>query len=319
MTAWVNLSDGVPTSGSDSAGGRFQLPEVGIVFCDWLSVTFEPSENLTWFEGFVSSLGAQFVDVGKYTTEGGGFIRHQVAKRWQSLSFSGAALAVVRAYGFFDDLLFNISQHPYKITRLDAAVDYSQDASPIVNRLWSVYQSGGVKLNIWNELSTRSFLSARFDGAISGTFYAGDRRSNKVTARVYDKQLQVYDFYKQDIGFRVRYELTVKTDQVTLRDVSEPAAVFWHYMSPSLLPAPAAVPAWVPGNPYMWASREGLKPVLSDSDRLRRVVYGSGDLNAAIVMCGDSLPMFELLLKLVRLRILGVSSKLDGWSPSYES
>lgn len=319
MSVWLKPDKDIPSSGTALAGERSQLPEVGIVFCDWLSVTFEPTESLDWLDGFIRSIGGQSIDDGKYTTEGGGFIRRQIAKRWQSLSFSGSALAAIRSYGLFEDLLYHIAQQPHKVTRLDAAIDYALDAAPIVNRLWSAYQSGGVRLNVWNEITTRSFLSARFDGAITGTFYAGDRRVNKVTARVYDKQHQVYDLTKVDIGSRVRYELTVKTDQVNLRDVSQPSAVFWHYMNPALLKSPDDVDKWEPGNPYVWASREGLKPVLSDEERLHRVVYVTGDLTAAIAMCGTSIHMFDMLLKLVRLRILGASSKLDGWRPSYDS
>lgn len=317
MTAWLPSNSGDATSGSVDAGERVQLPEVGVVFCDWLDLTFSPSEDLTWLSPLVASAGGVLADVGKYTFTQGGVIKHQIGKRWQRLSLSGNSLAVFRHYGLFGELLRSVSLHPHKVTRLDAAYDLAVDAAPLVMKLWDFYHSGGVNLNIWNTVKAQAYFNTRFDGVLTGTFYAGNRRVNKITARVYDKQNETFERTKCDIGSRIRYELTVKTDQVNLRDVSDPTAVFWHYVSPSLLKAPDNVPLWSPGNPFVW---EGEKmPVLSAEDRLQRVVYGSGDLNAAMALCGDSLPMFELLLKLVRLRILGVSSKLDGWSPSYES
>lgn len=308
---------GIPSNSETvDAGECMQLPELGEVFCDWLSVTFQPSADLTWLDGFLTSIAAKMVSTGQYTTAGGGLVRHQTAKRWQSLSFSGGALGVIRSYGLLRDLLESISSYPHKVTRLDAAVDYPEDAAPIIDRLWSVYRSGGVRLNAWNEVPTKSYLSARFDGAISGTFYAGNRRTNKITARVYDKQQQIHEFHRVDIGHRVRYELTIRTDQVTLRDVAHPASVFWHYMSPALLPVPLGVSPWVAGNPFVWEG-DKIAPK-SIEDRIKGVIYGAGDLNAAMTLCGDSMAMFDYLRKLVSLRISERASKLPGWRASYE-
>ena len=316
MSAWVRPDGGIPSSATASAGGLLRLPEIGVVFCDWLDVTFNPAEDLSWLRPLLTSLGASEVETGKYSFSEGGVIKHQIGRRWQRLSISGTSLAVFRSYGLFSELLRCISQHPYKVTRLDAALDFAVDAAPIVSRLWAVYQSSELRLNLWNTLASHSYFGTRFDGAITGTFYAGNRRVNKITARVYDKQHEVYERTKQDIGFRIRYELTVKTDQVNLRDVDEPAAVFWHYMSPALLQPDSDVPVWVSGNPYVWGMPK--IPPLSAEDRLYRVVYGTGDLNAAMAICGDSVGMFEYLLKLVRLRILGRASSLSGWSAGYE-
>lgn len=311
MSAWVKTD-----SGTALAEGLKQLPECGQVFCDWLDVTFNPSEDLSWLPPLLASAGATSPMSGRYTFTEGGVIKHQMSRRWQRLSISGAALAVLRGYQLFNELLALISQYPYKVTRIDAALDLAVDASPVVTRLWDVYKRGGVKLNVWNTLSTQSYFGTRFDGVLTGTFYAGNRRVNKVTARVYDKQHEVYERHKAEIGPRVRYELTVKTDQVTLRDVSDPTALFWHYINPSLLKAPDGVPLWSAGNPYAWEG-EKMAP-LSVQDRLHRVVYGTGDLNAAMAICGSSAGMFEYLVKLVRLRILERASRLPDWSSSYE-
>lgn len=316
MTAWVSPSEASPSSGEPvEAGGLRLLPELGKVFCDWLDVTFSPSESLDWLPALLASAGATDHG-GSYLFPSGGVIKHQVNSRWQRISVSGKALAVLRDYGLFDDLLRSISQHPYKVTRIDAALDLGIDAAPIVRGLWERYQSEPLRLNLWNAVLPRRFENYRFDGVVTGTFYAGSRKVNKISARVYDKQNEVYEHHRYDCGSRLRYELTVKTDQVTLRDASDPTALFWHYASPALLDRPSGIPDWVAGNPYVWQCASNA--VLSDEDRLYKAVYYAGDLNAAIAICGQSVGLFEYLLKLVRLRVLQRASSLPGWGVSYE-
>lgn len=305
------------SSGAADVGELIQLPEEGRVFCDWLDVTFKPTEDLSWVAAFTASVGCISQDKGFFLLPQGGVIKHQNGKRWQRLSISGTALSVIRHFRLFDELLQCISQHPHKITRVDASLDLCIDASVFVNRLWDVYKGGKLRLNVLNAVSSSAILGTRFDGSITGTFYAGNRRVNKVTARVYDKQHEVYEKGRFDIGSRVRVEVTVRTDQPTLRDVEDPTALFWHYASPSLLPAPSDAPKWFPGNPFVW---EGSKiPPKTIEERIKGVVYGTGDLNAAMVLCGDSIGMFDYLRKLVGLRISERASKLPGWRPSYEA
>lgn len=317
MTQWLSSGGEPPFSLSEKdAGGLPSLPELGVVFCDWLDLTFSPTEDIdSWLRPFLASMGSLEKEPTVYSFPSGGVIKHQKGLRWQRLSISGASLGVIRLYSLFDELLSLVSRHPYKVTRLDAALDVGVDAAPIVSRLWAVYQSGGLRLNVWNELTCKAILSSRFDGVITGTFYGGNRRRNKVTARVYDKQHEYFERHSLDIGSRIRYELTVKTDQVNLRDVADPAPVFWHYMNPGVIRPDSDVSPWVPGNPYQWAGVP--RSVLSAEDRLHRAVAHLDGLESAMAICGDSVAMFELLLKLLRLRVLGRASRLPGWKPSY--
>lgn len=314
MTSEVDL--GEFSSEAADVGELIQLPEEGHVFCDWLDTTFSPAEDLSWLPEFVSSAGGALKDSGKYVFLQGGVIKHQTGRRWQRLSFSGGALSVLRHFGLFDELLLRISAHSHKITRLDAALDLALDAAPIVGKLWGVYKGGTLRLNAWNSIPVDVQLGTRFDGVITGTFYAGNYRTQKITARVYDKQHELRVKRRAEIGPRVRYEITVKTDGPTLRDVSDPTSLFWHYASPSLLKAPDNVLSWSPGNPYVWQGSKIAPKSLED--RLKGVVYGSGDLNAAMALCGDSVAMFEYLRKLVSLRISDRASRLSGWIPSYD-
>lgn len=311
-----SISSEDSSSGAADVGELLPLPGEGVVFCDWLDATFGPSEDLSWLPVLISSAGGVLKDAGKYVFPQGGVIKHQTGKRWQRLSISGGSLAVFRHFGLFDELLRSVSQHPYKITRLDAAYDLCADAAPLVSRLWDVYKGGTLKLNVWNSLPVSAELGTRFDGVLSGTFYAGNYRTQKITARVYDKQHEVYCKRRLIVSPRVRYEVTVKTDQPNLRDVSDPSALFWHYASPSLLKAPPDVLPWSSGNPYVWQCSKIVPK--SIEERLRGVVYGTGDLNSAMAICGDSIYMFEYLRKLVSLRISERASRLSGWKASYD-
>lgn len=293
-----------PLEGSDSAN-------FGEVFCDWLDLTFDPSEDLQWLNPLIASIGGVGLDESCFKLSNGGTIKHQKNRRWQRLSLSGRALSAFRGFACFDELLSCIARQPYKITRLDAALDLSQDGSVVVSDLWFRYRASGVYLNALNAVNAGLVLGKRFDGADTGTFYAGDRRKNKIMARVYDKQHEIYERTKALVSPRTRYEVTVKTDQPTLRDVSQPAALFWHYASPSLLQAPDNVPAWSPGNPYVWEPSK-IEPQ-SVEDRLHRAMYVSGDFNAAMSICGASVEAFEYLRKLCSLRI---SQRIDQLRPS---
>lgn len=293
-----------PSEGSDSAN----LQEV---FCDWLDLTFDPSEDLVWLNPLIAGIGGVLLDESCFKLSNGGTIKHQKNRRWQRLSLSGRALASFRGFSSFDELLSCISRQPYKITRLDAAYDVPVDGSVVVSELWGRYRASGVHLNVLNAVNAGLVLGKRFDGADTGTFYAGDRRKNRIMARVYDKQHEIFERTRSLVPPRTRYEVTVKTDQATLRDVAEPAALFWHYASPSLLQAPDNVPVWSPGNPYIWEPSK-IEPQTLE-DRLYRVVYGSGDLNAAMSICGASADAFEYLRKLCSLRI---SQRIDQLQPS---
>lgn len=309
MSAWISpgkkkppVDLPEPSEGSDSAN-------LGEVFCDWLDLTFDPSEDLAWLNPLVASIGGVVLDDSSFKLSNGGTIKHHKNRRWQRLSLSGRSLASFREFGYYNELLSCISRQPYKITRLDAAYDVAVDGSFIVADLWSRYEATGVNLNVFNTIPAGLILNKRFDGVTTGSFYAGNRRKHRIMARVYDKQNEVFERTKTLITARTRYEVTVKTDQATLRDASEPAVIFWHYASPALLQAPENVPVWSAGNPYLWES----SPIAPQSveDLLYRVMYGSGDLNAAMRICGASVESFEYLRKLCSLLISQRVSRLN--------
>jgi hypothetical protein len=276
---------------------------VSAVFCDWLDVTFSPLEKLPWAEKFFRDVGGapyQQGDNSVYTLSNGGKIHFNTKKRFQRVSISGKVLEYMRNVGAMNVYLRHLTDQPHKVTRLDAALDFRIDAAPVVRRLVRKY--GKIKIRLSDKpVSTSHFLEARDDGQLTGTFYAGNRRHTNITARVYDKEHQM----RQQFGIItepwLRYEITVKTGAVTLRDVHNPASVFWHYASPALLQAPSDVQSFTPGNPCLW---EPPPPEPEDlKSRLVESVKYSDDVNRWLYWADQVESGRDYLLKILTHRI----------------
>jgi hypothetical protein len=120
-------------------------------------------------------------------------------------------------------------------------------------------------------------------GVDTGTVYLGTRRA-EVRAKVYDKRWERLCAGSPDAGAWTRYELTVTGKMgVTLRDVAEPAGVFWHHMGRSLLECPHRPPSWAPyAEGYELPKRTPLTPYqvlqrrMESSAELRELVHLAG-------------------------------------------
>lgn len=253
---------------------------MSIIIADWLDVTFAPGEKISWFEKWMHELGGVRRDEGNnqtYAVSKWGIIKLQSNQKFIRLSISGRVLSYCRDVGAMNRFLQLISNQPHKITRLDAALDLPVDAPGIIKKLRYKYPKYAPVYLSQKPVYTTCFLGARSsDGLMTGTFYVGDRRTASVTARVYDKQLEALQKRSEILPPTTRYEVTCKTGECTLRDVHSPAAMFWHYASPALLPRPAGVPEWVSGSPYVWESDN--VPAVDIRIRMADAVKYSDDL-----------------------------------------
>lgn len=218
-------------------------------------------------------------------TEGGTF---KAARFGQvvGLGASGQFLAALRGAGMLGEMLHALGSEPHKVTVLDATIDYALDAPPIVQAMYTrATTAPGVQLSRKRVKLTdvSKMFSQREDGRESGTVYIGSRQAN-TRLKVYDKQHERF-YHGHDTAPGVRYELTLKAGTLTLRDVYEPTAVFWHYMS-DILPVPSDTPAWAAGALGYCLPR---KAILTPREQLRQRVAYSSDL-AAIVHLADQLP-----------------------------
>jgi len=158
----------------------------------------------------------------------------------------------------FLPFLSAIGECPHRITQADLALDVVQDAGRVVASFYRKGVAGKVRLTqkwLKGAQVKRIGRAGLADGKETGTVYLGSRTSD-VCARVYDKRdevlcraVQAHGSHQSvidlnDPGPLTRYEVTVgRKVGASLRDVAEPAPLFWKYAS-GLLRRPAGVPEW---------------------------------------------------------------------------
>lgn len=220
--------------------------------CDFLHVTIPESHAAVVLRGVLDamgSLGAVSVSPDLHRL-GGGTVKFSEGRGFSMVGISGQVLDHLRLNGELSRSLHLFGSSPHRVTRVDVAHDVACSAPPVLRRLLRSARSGSISLT---RKSLRS-QSIRFidnhnhyaPGDRTGTLYLGSRTA-KVYARVYDKRNERLDRGFDDPGNLLRYELTVTGKlSPTLRDVVEPAPMFWKFMS-DVLPPPANVSDWVGG------------------------------------------------------------------------
>lgn len=180
-----------------------------------------------------------------------GTLRVETKHRVLRVSASGDFLASLRARGLYDQYFTLLASAPYRVTRMDAALDRQVDAAAVLSQLDAKYPYD-VSLSRQRPLRTKMITARRLDGARSGTWYAGHRSEARVTARVYDKSLQLFDVRGLvSPAAYTRYELTLKRGIASLNDAYSPSAIFWAHID-ALLPLPQPCPEWTPSDVPAW-------------------------------------------------------------------
>lgn len=221
-------------------------------------------------------------DYQGYATPGGGSIRVQDRGLVAVLGVSGAALETLRAHGAFLDFLMALGTEEHRVTRLHACCDEIRDDAPEVLRaLYERAKTGVVRLSrkAIKPAHVYSFFSPNSAGQDTGTVYLG-RPTAEVRCKVYDKAHERLQRASVVIPPTVRTELDVRSKfNLSLRDVSNPAPVFYHFVSPDLLPRPDGIPDWVPGGVgFELEPRETRLP----AEQLKRLVETSPDIRRAV-------------------------------------
>jgi hypothetical protein len=268
-------------------------------FCDWLGVTVPADDWDALRLDICDDLDAigMHVEVdegGQVLWRAGGTsatVKATKRHRVWALGCSGAACSGLRAAGRFNSYLAAIGTRSHRVTRLDASLDIQADAAPIVAEITRAGRAGELSLTRKKirPLDVTSFTGVRnTDGAVTGTVYVGPRRSDARMV-VYDKQHERASRKLADTGPLTRYELRLGSRTgVTLRDASDPEAVFWHYASPDFLPLPDGVVVWdAHGSGFELERAEPLLPY----QRLLRRIEASGELVALVAAaeaCGPA-------------------------------
>lgn len=291
------------------------------VFCDKLDVTV-PVEHRDLLDRL-----RPFLDVAGFAVDWDGDSRLVLrasndgtvvwAKRFgvMCLGVSGAACAALRSSGQWLGFLAEIGSTPHRVTRLDATLDVVAHAPPEVGRVRRLGAKGKLKLtrksvkpeHVESHLSLCSLASTE-----TGTVYVGSKLAD-VRLVVYDKRHERFKATGVDVGPLTRYELRLRSGAcVTLRDVAEPAAVFWHHMGRGTLSAPADVPAWSSeAEGYQLARVEAP----SAFQRLTARVESSGEVLALAKLAAELGPYgVEVLISEIR-KVAGRSDPSMGTRP----
>jgi len=164
-----------------------------------------------------------------------------------AIGCSGAVCAGLRAVGRFNAYLAAFGARPHRVTQIHASMDLPLDGPAVVASVAESGRAGHLSLTrkrIRPQAVTTLLAPRVSDGALTGTVYCGTPQADARMC-VYDKQEERLSRGLPDVGPLTRYELRLKSKiGLCLRDASEPAAVFWHHVSPSFLPLPSGAPAW---------------------------------------------------------------------------
>ena len=290
------------------------------VICDWLDVTYAPNDTpehavFLVIQSATAECVADNGSAGSVWRLNGGMLKIDYRQAFARFSASGSFIEGLRMAGVFQEYLSALSESPHSVTRLDAAHDVLTDAAPVIAKLRKRYPR---ECSLTRKaLNTKSILSTRSDGKESGTWYVGHRSKGRVTARVYDKQLEMLEKSGTEIPPMTRYELTLRKDiGVTLRDAAEPERVFWHFASPVLLKRPQNVSDWVSGWGGGWSYK---RPEVALAGVLKDRVRSSAELQALIELA-DRADCLDWLSELITRQIQSYEPKHDhGAKPDWET
>jgi hypothetical protein len=227
-------------------------------FCDYFTIT-TPKDNhdavLEALQPFFSSIGCSRSSVGYRPLDGG---EHSGLFSWRFIgtivvySASGSFVSVLRENGILAQFLAEMALFPHNVSSADFTVDEYVDAPPRIRDIYALACAGGVSFTRKAiqpghvRALMRPCLTPGGSGGDTGTIYIGNRGRHEVHAKVYDKQHQQFTEHGAAIRPTLRHEMTVsKRMGITLKDLCEPLACFYHFYPAELLP-PVDAPPWEP-------------------------------------------------------------------------
>lgn len=279
------------------------------VFCDDLRVTV-PESDWADVEADVRSvldvLGAR-VDFKAHDRSGwrveGGTAQVRKFGRVRCLSASGQMLAGLRAAKLLGQFVGALAGRPHRVTGIHCTLDRPEPTPPVLSQLFASATSPdglGVGRKRVPVQHVDRYLGIDHLGRETGSIYLGSEYA-ELRAVVYDKRHQIISKGGADLGHDLtRYELRCRNVGATLGDVLSPSRLFWHYMAPDILPAPAGALPWSPGGVGF-----DLEPaeVRTGLQRIQARVFASDDLGDLLRLAYSVEGGEELLFSLLRARL----------------
>lgn len=261
------------------------------VYCDKIVCTFPP-ENYSdlglSFNELVESCGgktARYEDgYREIRMPDSGLVLLQQNKNWSRLSINGKACAELRLFKRFNEALGIIGSVPHKVTQLHSKVDYRTKSTPkVLNRLDKLVKSGLLFGLDYQKCQTMPVM--RPDRLISNNLYAPKIQAEKQIV-YYDKTLERHQkgflpewntgSMDENLSVELRLSGRVTRRGLSLRDASEPSAMFWHYMVDCPIIGkyrPNSVPDWSSiGSEYSYDVKKR-----SDDEKLTDLLRFGGD------------------------------------------
>jgi len=225
---------------------------IGAPFCDYLHLT-SPLGN----QEAITAAVRPYLDMLGMSEEVEGLFReplrggtYKIHPRGKVCVFgaSGAFLDALRGHGLFNSFLAEYAAFEHRISMMHVTCDYSIDAPPVIQAVYELGKTGTLHLTrkAVNPEHVGKFIGPGADGRDTGTVYLGSKKNSDVWAKVYDKGHEAYSKRGEIVGQVVRVELAVQSDiNATLRDVSLPSDIFFHFASRSLVQPPPNFSGWL--------------------------------------------------------------------------
>jgi hypothetical protein len=256
-------------------------------FCDYVNITTpkELKENIMLrIMPFLDLIGCIEIVPGLFSLpDKRGTFKLKVRGMVAIYSCSGGVIAALRAAKQFDQYLFCFADVEHRVSMLHATVDYSIEAPPALEEIYQKATSGNFYLSRKSlQVSQVSRLQGKdLSGAETGTVYLGIRSNADVWAKAYDKRQERLAKGFADCGPMLRIEIAIQSKiGASLRDVSNPHDIFYHFAQRSMVVPPEGFNGWQ-------SHGEGFTLERKENDfttwqRLWGIVENSTDLNRMI-------------------------------------
>jgi hypothetical protein len=279
------------------------------IFTDYVSITTPVDDGEKVMEGLspiLDVLGATQESSLLYRFPEGGTLKsmRMPSRGVHYVSASGRAIASIRSRQLLDTFLMSFAQVPHKVSRMDIAMDVPLYAPDLLPRIYREAHKGKLKLTRKSTPPKQTFGPVPYElpsNRVTGTVYLGQPYKAEVAARIYDKRAELLERTGEDIGEdRVRLELVLGKVGASLRDVSQPLALFYHRVPESLVKRPPGhIPEWVSCTEPFQVERIESLPY----ERLKVLVESSPDIGRLLKLADDCGPEgYRLALRFLERR-----------------
>jgi hypothetical protein len=232
------------------------------------------------------------------------------------VSASGRALAAIRSRELLDTFLMCFSEVPHNVSRVDLAMDVPVYAPDLLPRVYQEAHAGRLRITRKSRPPKHTFGPVPYEAPsdrVTGTVYLNNPRKSEIALRVYDKRAELLERTGEDISeARTRVELCLGKVGASLRDVSQPLALFYHRVPAVLVSRPPGfIPEWVAASEPFHVDRVEVLPY----PRMKSIIATSADLGRILDLAAQCGPEgYRLAMRLIesRYRLLASSGTATG-------